>query len=121
MTAILSSLGCVKDYTTPSPIYFQLIDYNKNAMSQVFNATSFWKSCFIHFHEIPSNHSFHMCHNELNFSSCKYQGLGDENNEHTTDATSNGKNSMLRGHHQPEILLTHCDLVRRKSMSHLLI
>ena len=115
MTAILSSLGCVKDY-----IYFQLIDYNKNAMPQVFNANSFWKTCFINnFHEIPSNHSFDMCHNELNFSSYKYQGLGDENNEHTTHATSNGKNSMLRGHHQPEILLTH--LVRRKSMSHLLI
>ena len=29
MTAILSSLGCVKDYTPPSPIYFQLIDFNK--------------------------------------------------------------------------------------------
>ena len=23
-----------------------------------------------------------MCHNELNFSSYNYQGLGDENNEH---------------------------------------
>ena len=122
MTAILSSLGCVKDYTPPSPIYFQLIDYNKNAMPQVFNANSFWKTCFINnFHEIPSNHSFDMCHNEFNFSSYKYQGLGDENNEHTTHATSNGKNSMLRGHHQPEIFLTHCDLVRRKSMSLLLI
>ena len=72
-------------------------------MPQVFNANSFWKNCFINnFHEIPSNHSFHMCHNELNFSSYKYQGLGDENNEHTTHATSNGKNSMLCGHHQPE-------------------
>ena len=90
-------------------------------MPQVFNANSFKKNCFDNnFHEIPSNHSFHMCHDELNFSSYKYQGLG-ENNEHTTHATSNGKNSMLCGHHQPEILLTHCDLVRCKSLSHMLI
>ena len=53
-------------------------------MPQVFNTNSFWKTCFINnFHEIPSNHSFPMCHNELIFSSYKYQGLGDENNEHT--------------------------------------
>ena len=90
-------------------------------MPQVFNANSFKKNCFDNnFHEIPSNHSFHMCHDELNFSSYKHQGLG-ENNEHTTHATSNGKNSMLCGHHQPEILLTHCDLVRCKSLSHMLI
>ena len=65
---------------------------------------------FNNFHENLSNNSFHMCHNELNFSSCKYQGLGDENNEHTTHATSNGKNSMLCRCHQREILLAHCDL-----------
>ena len=48
-------------------------------MPQVFNANSFWKTCFINnFHEIPSNRSFHMCHNALNFSSYKYQGSGDE-------------------------------------------
>ena len=90
-------------------------------MPQVFNANSIWKTCFIHFHEIPSNYSFHMCHNELIFSSYKYQGLGDENNEHTTHATSNGKNSMLCDHHQQGILLTYCDLVRCKSLNHLLI
>ena len=60
---------------------------------------------FNNFHENLSNNSFHMCHNELKFSSCKYQGLGDENNEHTTHATSNGKNSMLCRCHQREILL----------------
>ena len=70
MAAILSSLNCVKDYAPPSPIYFQLIDCNKNAMTQVFNANSFWKNSFINnFLEILSYHSFHMCHNELNFSS----------------------------------------------------
>ena len=91
-------------------------------MPQVFNANSFWKTCFIsNFHEIPSYRSFHMCHNELNFSSYKYQGLGDENNEHTTHATSNGNNFMLCGHHQLEILLTHCELWRCKSLNHLLI
>ena len=47
-------------------------------MPQVFNANSFKKNCFDNnFHEIPSNHSFHMCHDELNFSSYKYQGLGE--------------------------------------------
>ena len=67
MTAILSSLGYVKDHTPPSPIYFQLIDYNKNNMPHVFSANSFWKAGLINnFHEIPSNHSYHMCHNELN-------------------------------------------------------
>ena len=122
LSTIFPSLGCVKDYTPTQPNIFQLIDYKKDAMPQVFNATSFWKTCFINnFHEIPSNHSFHTCHNELNFSSYKCQGLGDENNEYTTHATSNGKNSMLCGHHQPEILLTHCDLVRCKCLSHLLI
>ena len=66
MTAILSNLGCVKDYTPPSPIYSQLIDWKKNAMPQVFNANSFWKTCFINnFHEIPSKHSFHMRHNDF--------------------------------------------------------
>ena len=81
-------------------------------MPQVFNANSLWKTCFINnFHEIPSNHSFHMCHNELILIHTNTKDReGDEINEHKTHATSNGNNSMLCGHHQPEILLTHCDL-----------
>ena len=91
-------------------------------MPQVYNANSLWKTCFMkNFHEIPSNNSFHMCHNELDFSSYKYRGLVDEYKEHTTHAISNGKNSKLCGHHQSEILLTNCDLVRCKSLRHLLI
>ena len=31
-----------KTLPPPSPVYFQLIDYNNNAMPQVFNANSFW-------------------------------------------------------------------------------
>ena len=45
MTAILFSLGCVKDYTLTQPNIFS-IDYNKNAMPQVFNANSFKKKLF---------------------------------------------------------------------------
>ena len=63
MAAILSSLGCLKDYNPTSSIYFQLNDYNENAMPQVFNANSCWSGFINNFHENLSKHSFHMCHN----------------------------------------------------------
>ena len=64
MNAIFLAYAVWKTIPPLSPISFHLTDYKKNAMPQVFNATSFWKTCFINnFHEIPCNHSIHTCHN----------------------------------------------------------
>ena len=47
MTAIFSNLGRVKDNTPTQPNIFSINWLQKSAMPQAFNATSFWKTCFI--------------------------------------------------------------------------